>query len=136
MNDPDRPDAFGRVPAAPAPDPRDARGRFQPGCQPGPGRPPGSKAIDLRAVAHAAAQDEGFDLHAALWRVVRALTDAAEAGDVGAAKLLLDRLCGRDIQPIAAVGVSLEELILSSTGELAFEHDDDPPPRIGTTEGL
>lgn len=131
--------ACGRIrPIEPVPpaDDRDLRGRFRPGCAAGPGRPPGSKAIDLRAVAHAAAQDEGFDLHGALWGVVRTLVDAAQDGDVAAARLILDRLCGRDLQPVAVVGASLEELILAASGELAFEHDDDPPPPRGTTEGL
>ena len=80
---------------------RDHTGRFAPGCQPGPGRPQGSRNIDLRAVAAAAAERDGVDLHAALWAVVRKLIEQAEGGDVGASKLLFERLCGREAFPVA-----------------------------------
>lgn len=80
---------------------RDHAGRFAPGCQPGPGRPQGSRNIDLRAVAAAAAERDGVDLDRALWGVVRKLIEQAEAGDVAASKLLFERLCGREAFPVA-----------------------------------
>lgn len=128
MNDPARPDAFGRVPPAPAPEPRDPRGRFVPGCTPGPGRPKGSTAIDLRAVVARASESEGFNIDQALWAVVRALCDAAQGGDTQAAKLLFDRLCGRETLSVEVAAMSLERLILESSGTVALEHDNDPPP--------
>ena len=80
---------------------RDALGKFVPGCPGGPGRPQGSRNIDLRAVAAAAAERDGIDLDRALWGVVRKLIEQAEAGDVGASKLLFERLCGREAFPVA-----------------------------------
>lgn len=68
---------------------RDGAGRFAPGTSGNPnGRPRG---IDFRA-AVVAARGEGVE--AALVEVFDTLLAAALAGDVQAAKLLLDRLCG------------------------------------------
>lgn len=70
---------------------RDGNGRFLPGTAGGPGRKPG-RGLDLRALAEREAAREGFDLNAGAWRVLRKLFSMAEAGDVAAAKLVLDKL--------------------------------------------
>jgi len=78
---------------APAGD-RDERGRYLPGHRnPGPGRP---RAIDLRALAEQMSEDEGLDLRAALWRVLKSLLREAERGDTQAARLVLDKLGDND----------------------------------------
>ena len=79
---------------------RDHAGRFAPGCQPGPGRPQGSRAFDLRAIARDKAAAEGLSLEGALWEIVSALITQAKAGDVRAAQVLLDRLVGREPLPV------------------------------------
>lgn len=100
---------------------RDHAGRFAPGCQPGPGRPQGSRNIDLRAVAAAAAERDGIDLDRALWGVVRKLIEQAEAGDVAASKLLFERLCGREAFPVAIAepDVDLAEAMRKARARLA-----------------
>ena len=79
---------------------RDHAGRFAPGCQPGPGRPAGSKTLDFRAIVTAKAAAEGLSLDDAVWQVANALLSAAIGGDVHASRVLLDRLCGRDALPV------------------------------------
>ncbi|MCB9882221.1 MAG: hypothetical protein H6834_10550 [Planctomycetes bacterium] len=72
---------------------RDEHGRFLKGhSSPGPGRPPGS--VDLLAICQRRADEEGIDLEQLVWEVAQALFRRAEQGDVAAAKLVLDRLCG------------------------------------------
>jgi hypothetical protein len=63
---------------------RAGRGRFTAGTRPGPGRPKGERtrlAAALDAIAAADAE-----------AVLAAVLEAAKAGDMGAAKLILDRL--------------------------------------------
>lgn len=72
---------------------RDSAGRFLPG-HPGLGGRP--RKPDVFAVASEHADAEGFDLRARLGRVVGALLAAAEAGDVQAARVLIDKLCDSD----------------------------------------
>jgi len=72
---------------------RDEAGRFRAGhALAGPGRPRGR--LDIAEIAHELAEAEGVDLREAVWRVLKALFEAAGRGDSRAAKLLLDRLCG------------------------------------------
>ena len=72
---------------------RDARGRFAPGNSGGPGRPPAASVHEHRAALVAAVSP------ADIQRVAKMLVDKALAGDIGAAKLLFERLFG---PPIAA----------------------------------
>ena len=83
---------------------RDDRGRFLPGHSlPGPGNPWAARVHEHRQAVIAAVTPEEVQ------QVFRVLLDKALAGDVVAAKVLLDRLFGR-----AAV---FEE----DTGEVRFE---------------
>ena len=70
---------------------RDAKGRYLPGntVTHGIGRP---RRPDLLTRAKAEADRTGIDIEAALGRVALKMIALAEAGDVGAAKLVLDRL--------------------------------------------
>lgn len=88
---------------------RDELGRFAPGCAPGPGRPP---APDFRRVVAERLAANGGNVDAVLFEVFEALRAEAAAGNVAAAKLLLDRLAPQDKG--AAPGLSLEELLSSS----------------------
>jgi len=72
---------------------RDARGRFLPGNSGGPGRPPAASVHEHRAALVNAVTPD--DIRA----VARMLVDRALEGDVGAAKLLFERLFG---PPVAA----------------------------------
>ena len=68
--------------------PRDENGRFLPGNPGGPGRPP-SRGKLLRQAAEDAITPE----HVAA--IIRKATRLALEGDVAAARLVLDRVCGR-----------------------------------------
>ena len=72
---------------------RDARGRWLPGTTGGPGRPRG---YDFRAVVEQFAIANKVEVDRAIYEVFTALAARARAGDVAAAKLLLDRLCTAD----------------------------------------
>ena len=72
---------------------RDPAGRFAAGTVGGPGRKPG-KQYDVLAAAQRVAADRGIDLELAIGQVVHAMIDAARNGDVGAARVVLDRLAG------------------------------------------
>jgi hypothetical protein len=68
--------------------PRDEKGRFQPGCAPGPGRPRGRSNLLQRAAEEAITPEHV----AAILR--RALRSALE-GNLNAAKFVMDRACGK-----------------------------------------
>jgi len=89
-------------PSPNGPDGRDARGRFARGNPGGPGNPHARRVAQLRAALLKAVKP------ADVQEVARRLVSAAKAGDVPAAKLLLDRLFG----PPVAVDVEerLEKL--------------------------
>ena len=72
---------------------RDSRGRFVKGHAGGPGRPPAASVHEHRAALVNAVTPD--DIRA----VARMLVDKALAGDIGAAKLLMERLFG---PPVAA----------------------------------
>jgi hypothetical protein len=76
----------------PASEGRDARGRFTPGCPPGPGNPYAGRVARLR--------EAGWDSvkPAEVKQVYRKLLALALAGDVQAARLLLDRLLGPPVE--------------------------------------
>lgn len=67
---------------------RDELGRWLPGCKGGPGRPPVNSHLHRQALLDAVKPEE-------IRQVFRTLLDKALAGDVGAARVLLDRLFGR-----------------------------------------
>lgn len=72
---------------------RDEKGRFTFGNPGGPGR---AKKPDIYAVALEGAARDGIDLRAKLYEVLQAMVQRALAGDVSAAKLLVDRLTDPD----------------------------------------
>ena len=82
---------------------RDERGRFLPGNPGGPGNPLAARVHEHRQAVIAAVTPEEVQ------QVFRVLLDKALAGDVVAAKVLLDRLFGR--------ATVFEE----DTGEVRFE---------------
>jgi hypothetical protein len=91
---PSTPEAGALVPIEPTRIGRDASGRFAPGNPGGPGaiaHERTKRARALRQALHDAVTAE--DLAA----VARALVDRAKAGDVAAARELLDRIIGRPL---------------------------------------
>ena len=81
-----------------------ATGQFLPGNNGGSGRPPG---IDVRQAALASAKKAGVDLAQAVGNVLLKMVEQAlDHGDVAAAKLVLDRLCG-PVEP-APVQVNID----------------------------
>lgn len=69
-------------------------GRFLPGNPGGPGARRGTRKLDFVAIVRRHARAQGIDLRAAVGEVFDTLLGQARAGDVQAARLLLDRLCG------------------------------------------
>jgi hypothetical protein len=73
---------------------RTERGTFAKGASGNPlGRP---RRPDLFRVASEYAAREGIDLERALFLTVQKMLELAQDGDVGAAKLVFDRLCDQD----------------------------------------
>ena len=87
---------------------RDEAGRFLRGntISKTGGRPRG---IDIKALAEEMAEQEGYDLRQAMWRVLKTLINSAEAGDVAAAKIVFERL-GVDDDLMSRAGVVLHVL--------------------------
>lgn len=81
---------------------RDRKGRFAPGATPGPGREKGRRE-HRQALYDAVSPDD-------VARVVKTLRDLALAGDVAAARVLLDRLLGRPREEAAPVVLELPDL--------------------------
>lgn len=88
---------------------RDELGRFVPGCAPGPGRPP---VPDFRRVVAERLAANGGSVDAVLYELFAALRAEAIAGNIAAAKLLLDRLAPESKD--AKAGPDLAELIAST----------------------
>lgn len=80
-------------------------GQFLPGNPGGPGRPRG---VTLRRVVESSRPDFETDL----LRIYDKLVSLATAGDVQAARLLLDRVCAKDED--GPGGRSLEQILASS----------------------
>lgn len=101
-------------------DGRDRRGRFGKGNKAGRGNPLAGRVQRLRAALIAAVKPQD------LREVIAGLVTAAKAGDVQAAKLLLDRCCG----PAAALDVELRlaALELQEKGERRDELDEPTTP--------
>lgn len=70
---------------------RDGKGRFAPGNKGGPGNPNTQRVARLRETLLNAVTPEEME------RVVRALLDKAQEGDVPAIKELLDRTIGKAV---------------------------------------
>jgi hypothetical protein len=97
--------------------PRDGHGRFASGNQGGPGRPRSPAAELRRAVEEAISPD-----HAAA--IIRRLARKALEGDVAAARLVLERTCGRSAEAPAeskAAGVEFPRLRTAADCSLAIE---------------
>lgn len=75
---------------------RDAAGRFLPGTKGGTGRPPGTViSPNIGAICRARAEELGFTVDDMVWAVMLKLYQTAVVtGDVAAARIVLDRLCG------------------------------------------
>lgn len=76
---------------------RTKSGRFARGNPGGPGRPRG---CDFRAVVTAHVEAEGRSIEEILVDVFKAIFARACEGDVQAARLLLDRLCAKEPDPV------------------------------------
>jgi hypothetical protein len=87
-------------------DGRDRRGRFKPGSEGGPGRPPGRPWL-ARALANCVSPAEAQAL-------IRSLYKRALAGNMTAARLVLERMAG---PPISARTIVLPELGEALTAE-------------------
>ena len=68
-------------------------GRFTKGNPGGPGR---LRGFDFRAAVAERAEAEGISIEDAIWDIFQSLLAQARQGDVQAAKLLIERLCGKD----------------------------------------
>jgi len=91
---------------------RNKLGQFVVGNPGGPGSPY-SAALARNKAALLAAVDED-DLR----KILRSMIDAAIAGDVQAAKLVLDRVCGREAPPQGAgVAVAIQQTPKNCEGE-------------------
>lgn len=75
--------------------PRRPDGTFGPGWR-GGGRPRGS--LDLRVLAEQRLQEQGKTLADAVWEVFETMLDLATKGDIQAAKLVLERLLGKEAE--------------------------------------
>jgi hypothetical protein len=91
---------------------RDERGRFVPGCAPGPGRP---AVPDFRRVVAERLHANGGSVDAVLFEVFEVLRAEAAAGNVAAAKLLLDRLAP-PADAAAGQSMSLDAVIAATIG--------------------
>jgi hypothetical protein len=86
-----------------------SNGLFAPGNAGGPGNPHASKMLELRAALQAALTP------ADMTAIILKMRDMAIAGDCNAAKLVLERACGKPI----------EEINLAVSGGLDLSHLDD-----------
>ena len=96
---------------------RDGNGRFAPGNPGGPGRPR-SPAAELRRAVEEAISPE----HATA--IIRKLTRLAFDGNVAAARLVLERTCGRAPEAVVEpkpVGVELPRMSTAADCNLAIE---------------
>ena len=91
---------------------RDELGRFVPGCLPGPGRPP---VPDFRRVVAERLAANGGSVDAVLYELFAALRAEAIAGNVAAARVLLDRLAPEQAE--AEGGQTLTALLAEVAGE-------------------
>jgi hypothetical protein len=90
---------------------RDVLGRFVKGCRPGPGNPHSAAIARNRAVLIEAVSVEE------LREVVRGLLEQALAGDIAAAKLILERCCGKPEPSTTAPTVAIQNVLSAGQGE-------------------
>ena len=76
---------------------RTVTGQFAPGNSGGPGRPPG---YDFRTILRDAMAKEGKSAEDMVAEITRSLRLSASLGDTAAAKLLLDRTCGKEADAV------------------------------------
>jgi hypothetical protein len=95
---------------------RDARGRFAPGHQGGPGNPLARRSAAIRTAFLEAISQK--DIRA----IVRTLVEKATAGDLVAAKLVLLWAIGRPDDPVHPDGVARQIAAEAQAG--------DPPPSL------
>ncbi len=88
---------------------RDSNGYFAKGNRGGPGNPHAKKIAKLRRAMFATATA------ADVRRIVRKLIEQAVEGDVDAARLVLDRLCGK-ISPFTEVDEASGERFITPAG--------------------
>lgn len=106
---------------------REPDGRFRKGCKPGPGRPKG--ALDFGAIARAACEASGTTLEDAAARLWQTLFDVATVrGDVGAMRMLFDRIFGRVPKEV--------RVELDKPPEQTFPKDFDPDAYLRKLEDL
>jgi hypothetical protein len=79
-------------PSTPFGDGRDKHGRFAPGNTGGPGNPLGGQVARLRSALVSAVSEEDMR------DIIGTLVEKAKAGDVAAAKVVLERCLGRPIE--------------------------------------
>ena len=89
---------------------RNERGQFVIGNRGGPGNPHAASLAKNRAALLAAVSEDD------LREILRAMIDAAIAGDVAAAKLVLERVCGRSEQNPSGPSVAVQNILSSSGG--------------------
>jgi hypothetical protein len=92
-------------------DGRNALGQFVSGCKPGPGNPHSAAVARNRAVLLEAVSVEE------LREVVRGLLEQALSGDIAAARLVLERCCGRPEPSTTAAPVVAVQNIVGGQGE-------------------
>ena len=88
---------------------RDVHGRFLPGWKGGPGNPHVRRTAQIRELLLQAVSDDD------LRKIVKALVEKGKAGDVMAAREVLDRLVGRPQTPVELSGDLDQRLHLVAT---------------------
>lgn len=89
-------------------------GHFLPGTKGGPGRKPGRP--DIYGLALKMADAEGYDLHKAIYEVVKKMLLLAANGDVAAARIALEHL-GMPARYMLDMNLNLPEVPESMTQE-------------------
>lgn len=91
-----------RTDAAMRPDGMPVGRPFEKGNPGGPGRP---KGYDFRAIVEDYVKANKTSVESAIEKLFKSLLASAEGGDVNAAKLLIERLCGKDADKLDVAGV-------------------------------
>jgi hypothetical protein len=108
----------------PSPNGRDGRGRFTKGNRGGPGNPFARRVARLRTLLLEIVGDE--DLRG----VLRKLVERAQAGDLAAARLVLDYLIGRPAEAVDPDRLDLEEWRLLQASPTVGEVMDRQPQTL------
>lgn len=105
---------------------RDGRGRFAPGNPGGPGNPFARSVAALRSALLGHVDDEVVS------RLVKALVEQAEAGNVAAAKLLLEYTLGKPLDSVDPDRLDAHEVATLRAGPTIY--DEMPPAPLSTIE--